>query len=76
MRDFASAHGDYLDPDRHLEQGDALEESEGEELPAFPCEECGAELAYDDPESDIGKPGRWYCPVCEEELPSSTEEEL
>lgn len=69
MRDFASAHNDYLDPDRHLNlDEEELDLDQAPDLPAFPCEECGAEMAYDDPESDIGKPGRWYCPVCEGEL--------
>lgn len=67
MRDFASAHNDYLDPDRHLPELEHDEGEDSQEMPAFPCASCGSELEYEDPESDIGKPGRWWCPICEPE---------
>lgn len=96
--DFASAHNDYLDPDRHLntEEDCFVEEGPTEadraaeaaywerqraiELAADAqvkelevqaqrrevCPDCGAEMEWEDSDSDIGRPGLWWCPDCEE----------
>lgn len=89
--DFARAHNDYLDPDRHLhaeEEAESITSPEDEALLlAFEqdaerhadeakalgsaeglcpmCPDCGAELEWEDSDSEIGRPGLWWCPECE-----------